>query len=201
MASYPAALSTLATNKADATTTATDHMTHHNQIADEVNAIEATLGINPHGTFATVRARLDASVTVKTITADAAAVVGTTMLAAAPGLDVAVTAGVPLHFIYDIRWIANATGTGARFSVDGPAVTSLAYNTGWNSTATAWAVAFQTAYKVGTTGTASHASSNLATVEGIIVPSANGTLSLFSAAEVASPGSVTVQAGSSLRYW
>lgn len=55
---YPGALDTFATNKADATTTPTDHPTHHNDLADAVNKIEAELGVTPSGAAATVAARL-----------------------------------------------------------------------------------------------------------------------------------------------
>lgn len=44
---YPGALDSFATNKADATTTATDHKDHHNDLADAVNKIEIELGTNP----------------------------------------------------------------------------------------------------------------------------------------------------------
>lgn len=58
--SYPGGLDSFATNKANATATATDHPNHHNDLADAVNKIEAELGIDPAGALATVRARLDA---------------------------------------------------------------------------------------------------------------------------------------------
>lgn len=58
---YPGALDTFATNKADGSSTPTDHPTHHNDLADAVNKIEAELGITPSGAFATVVARLNFS--------------------------------------------------------------------------------------------------------------------------------------------
>lgn len=59
---YPGALDSLATNKSDATTMATDHAAHHNDLADAVNKIESELGVNPSGSdFSTVVARLDAA--------------------------------------------------------------------------------------------------------------------------------------------
>jgi hypothetical protein len=57
---YPATLDSLATNKADGTTSATDHPTHHNDLADAVNKVQAALGVNPQGYFGTVVERLDA---------------------------------------------------------------------------------------------------------------------------------------------
>jgi hypothetical protein len=59
---YPGALDTLSTSKSDATTTATDHAAHHNDLADAVNKIEAELGVNPSGASATVAALLSTGV-------------------------------------------------------------------------------------------------------------------------------------------
>jgi phage-related tail fiber protein len=56
---YPGALDSFATNKADATATATDHKNHHNDLADAINKIEAELGIDPSWTSATVKERID----------------------------------------------------------------------------------------------------------------------------------------------
>lgn len=53
---YPAELDSLATNKADATTTETDHKNHHNDLADAVNKIEAELGVTPSEAHSTVAA-------------------------------------------------------------------------------------------------------------------------------------------------
>lgn len=57
---YPNSLDNLATNKFDATVMAGDHPGHHDALASAVNAVEAELGLDPSGTFATVKARLDA---------------------------------------------------------------------------------------------------------------------------------------------
>lgn len=57
---YPGTLDTLATNKANATATTTDHPAHHNDLADAVNKIEAELGVTPSGAAATVAARFTA---------------------------------------------------------------------------------------------------------------------------------------------
>ena len=55
---YPSALDTLATDKANETPTADDHKSHHNDLADAVNKVEAELGLSPSGAEATVSARL-----------------------------------------------------------------------------------------------------------------------------------------------
>lgn len=73
---YPTTLDAFSTAKQDDTdsksgadlgvsTTTGDHAQHHNDLADAVNKVEAELGLLPKGTFATVRARLDARTTVR----------------------------------------------------------------------------------------------------------------------------------------
>lgn len=44
---YPTSLDNFATNKADATSSATDHPAHHNDLADAVNKIELEMGTLP----------------------------------------------------------------------------------------------------------------------------------------------------------
>jgi hypothetical protein len=56
---YPGTLDALATNRTDATTSATTHAADHNNANDAINKIEAELGTDPAGTAATVVARLD----------------------------------------------------------------------------------------------------------------------------------------------
>jgi len=56
---YPGGLDSFPTNRADGTVMATNHPGDHNNLADAVNKIEATLGVDPQGSFATVVARLD----------------------------------------------------------------------------------------------------------------------------------------------
>jgi hypothetical protein len=57
--SYPGGLDSLATNKADSTAMATDHKTHHNDMADAINKLEAELGTNPSGATADVATRIE----------------------------------------------------------------------------------------------------------------------------------------------
>ncbi len=56
---YPGALDALATNKLNTTPLTTDHVAHHNDMADAINKIEAELGVNPSAAFATVLLRLN----------------------------------------------------------------------------------------------------------------------------------------------
>ena len=43
---FPGALDNIASNKGNGTVSADDHPTHHNKLADAVNAVQAALGVN-----------------------------------------------------------------------------------------------------------------------------------------------------------
>ncbi len=60
MSNYPAALDTLTTSLLDSTLSMPNHAAAHNNANSAINNVEATLGINPHGGYATVKDRLDA---------------------------------------------------------------------------------------------------------------------------------------------
>ena len=57
---YPGGLDSFATNKGNATHTANDHPTHHNDLADAINKIEAAIGTDPAGVFGSAVQRLGA---------------------------------------------------------------------------------------------------------------------------------------------
>jgi hypothetical protein len=57
---YPGGFDSLSTSYVNATPQSTTHPTHHDDLADAVNKIEAELGLLPKGGYASVRARLDA---------------------------------------------------------------------------------------------------------------------------------------------
>lgn len=173
----------LGTAKANATDATTDHPGHHNDLADAVNKMQR--GMPRH----------------RTLAADAAAVVGTALANA--GLAFPVEANVVRRFMIYGRWSPDAATTGARFALNGPALTSLVYLMRLNTTATVITQLMGTAYDVAhTVGTAANASSsNIVIVEGLILCSAAGDVQLRSAAEVASPGAVQLRAGSSVLHW
>ena len=58
---FPGGLDNLVTTRTDSTPNLTIHATDHNNYADAINKIEAELGINPSGSFATVDARFVAA--------------------------------------------------------------------------------------------------------------------------------------------
>lgn len=81
-AQYPTNLVTttqLPDTRTDGTATLTNHAADHNQLADEVIAIEAELGVNASGSFATIAEAVGQQFIPVTVTFDIAAVAaGTT---------------------------------------------------------------------------------------------------------------------------
>lgn len=138
---YPGGLDTFATNKADATVTATDHPGHHNDLADAVNKIEAELGINPSGASATVLARLAVLAAAIPTTPQIARVETTETTTSATftalttaGPAVTVTVGMSGILVVNIGSFISSDSTGisggaAGFALSG--ATTLASADGW----------------------------------------------------------------------
>lgn len=122
-------------------------------------------------------------------------------IASVTGLSFPVTAGSKYWFKFTIIYTAQATSTGSRWSISGPTTTLLAYTSEYALTATTETVNYATAYD---TPSASNATSvatagNIATIEGIIVPSANGAVIARFASEIAN-SAITAKAGSVVYY-
>lgn len=118
------------------------------------------------------------------------------------GLSFPVLANVPAAFRFQIAYTAAATTTGARFTINGPAFTTLAYSSRYPLTATTETLNFGlAAYGSPAAANASSLSSgNVAIIEGVILPSASGTVIARFASEVAS-SAIVAKAGSSVTYW
>lgn len=123
-----------------------------------------------------------------------------TALADATGLSFALTSGRFYSFQFWIRFSTAATTTGAQFAINAPANSYLVYRTETSLTAAAaGAPTFRTARAVNI-GTASASADSingnlLCVIQGMIQPSANGTLIVRAGTEIANSG-VTVRAGS-----
>jgi hypothetical protein len=117
-------------------------------------------------------------------------------------LDFPVESGERYHFRFVIPFTAAATTTGKRFSITGPASpTFLAYESRYHLTGTTQTVNFGlTAYDLPAAADASSLTTgNLAVIEGVIIPSANGTVSARFASEV-SNSAITAKAGATVQY-
>jgi len=119
------------------------------------------------------------------------------------GLSFAVTSGVWYRFRVTILYTASATAVGSRWAINGPASpTKLAYYSKWASSATATTDRNAVTYDEGNASSTSYSTTgNLARIEGMIKPSADGTVIVRFAPETATANGIIVQAGSTLEYW
>lgn len=118
------------------------------------------------------------------------------------GLSFPVTAGFTYYFRFAIQFTAAATATGSRWSINGPAASALRYESDYSLTTTSRTVntglsAYDTPSAANATSAATGA--NMATIEGFITPSANGTVVARFASEVAS-SAIVAKAGSVVYY-
>jgi hypothetical protein len=116
------------------------------------------------------------------------------------GLSFPVVAGQTYRFRALINYDA-AGSTGSRWSINGPAATILSYTSRYSFNATTPVVNYASAYDMPAAGsTGSLPTGNVATIKGIIQPSANGTLQVRFATK-ANGSAITAKAGSTLMWW
>lgn len=109
-----------------------------------------------------------------------------------------VVAGTTYNFKYVIPYTAAATTTGSRWTINGPAVSFINYASRYTVSATSETVNYAGAYAVPSAANASSLTSgNLAIIEGVVKPSANGTLIVQFASEV-SLSAITAKVGGML---
>lgn len=177
MAGFPGTLSALSTTKADNTSTGSlDHANNHNTANDEINAIEATLGTNPQGTFATVAARLAARSTVR-LTADSSAFT-TQTLTNVTGLSFSVAASQDYYFRFFIP-VTLGTARGVGVALTCPASPTSIYYVGriGNVTATTEGLGYGFASAALVSSAASATTNGIVIVEGTLSNGVNsGTL-------------------------
>lgn len=125
------------------------------------------------------------------------------------GLSFAVTSGNTYWFRFVIRYTAAATTTGSRWSINGPTTSALAFNVSTPLIATVNSsdsvsqsnmVAYDTPATANATSPNNSATGGqIATIEGFITPSANGTVIARFSSEVAS-SAIVAKAGSCVFY-
>ncbi|HEX7484391.1 MAG TPA: hypothetical protein VF281_04560 [Candidatus Saccharimonadales bacterium] len=117
------------------------------------------------------------------------------------GLSFPVVAGTTYRFKALINYTSAATSTGSRWSINGPATTTLSYTSKYTLSATTETTNFASAYNVPAASNAgSLTTGNVARIKGVITPSANGTVTVRFASGVAS-SAITAKAGSTLMWW
>lgn len=122
------------------------------------------------------------------------------------GLSFSVTATETYWFQFTIWYTAAATTTGSRWSVNGPASpTRLAYRSNYSLTATSETVnsgltAYDLPAAASASSTATTTGGNVAVIQGLITPSASGTVIARFASEVSS-SAIVAKAGSLLEWY
>lgn len=120
-----------------------------------------------------------------------------TALADVTQLTLPVVSGVCYSFRFCVLFQTAATTTGISLSVNGPSFTALAYQVMIPITASGMVFGHKQAYASATIGTAVAVinTTYMATIEGVLIPSAAGNLIVQAASEVAA-SAATVKAGS-----
>jgi hypothetical protein len=118
------------------------------------------------------------------------------------GLSFTVVSGRTYRFRALILYTAAATTTGSRWAVSGPATSLLAYTSRYSLTATTQTINYANAYDTpaASNATSTATTGNIATIEGILTPTASGTVVIRFASEVAS-SAIVAKAGSTLEWW
>lgn len=151
------------------------------------------------GTWATPAAGGRTTVTLGSNVTNNNAVANT--IADVTGLSWAVSSGTTYRFYCLITYTSAATTTGSRWAINGPATTILSYKSTYTLTATTLTTNYSSTYNAPAASNASSLTSgNIATLEGILKPSASGTVTVRFASEIAA-SAIVAKAGSSCEYW
>jgi hypothetical protein len=137
---------------------------------------------------------LPANVTNNNVTANT--------IADVTGLSFDVLSGVKYRFKFYITYTSAATTTGSRWCINGPTTSILFYQSEYPSSTTARAFNNSlTTYNVptGSSG-ASGTNSNIAIIEGVLTPSANGTIIARFASEITSSAIIALASASYVEW-
>lgn len=118
-------------------------------------------------------------------------------LADITGLTYAVTAGDTYRFRAVIPFSSAATTTGARFTVNGPAMTAIGFVSRWTLSATTEFFGYFAALLGGAVQATALTVGNICVIEGRFIPSADGTFAIQFSSEV-TVSAITALAGSTL---
>lgn len=119
-----------------------------------------------------------------------------------PDLSFNVTAGITYRFYATIPFTSSDQTNGSRWTINGPATSFLSYTSRYTFSSNSETFNYSNIYNFPTTANNnSNAGGNLAIIQGMITPSANGTVTVRFASELGSPNSITVKKGATLEYW
>lgn len=112
-----------------------------------------------------------------------------------------VKAGTVYRFYAVIPYTSGATNNGSRWTINAPATSLLHYTSRYTLSATTETINYSSAINLpANCNNNSIANGNLAIIEGVIKPTANGTLQIRFASEGGNVA-ITAKAGASLEYW
>lgn len=123
-------------------------------------------------------------------------------LADVTGLSFPVSSGITYKFRFFILFTTVAATTGSRWTINGPATTLLRYRAEWSSAALGprFTIDGRSTYdSPATANSSSSGGNNEAVIEGIVTPSAGGTVIARFASEI-SGSAVTAKAGSYVEW-
>lgn len=125
----------------------------------------------------------------------------TTTIANVTGLSFAVVANTTYRFYIIIPYTAAATTTGSRWTLTAPANTIFSYTSKYTLTATTQTVNYASANDIPAAANASSLTvGNLCIIEGVVRPSANGTVQVRFGSEVAA-SAIVAKAGATIEHW
>lgn len=117
------------------------------------------------------------------------------------GLSFPVTTGLRYKFYFYITYTSAATTTGSRWAINGPSTTELNYFSKYTLTATSETTNYAVAYNIPAASNASSLTAgNVARIEGIIKPSADGTVTARFASEISGSAVVALAGLSYVEY-
>jgi hypothetical protein len=121
------------------------------------------------------------------------------------GLSFAVVSGRSYRFNATIGYSSTSNNNGSNWSVNGPTNSFLAYTSRWSeSSIGGYGVINSPNYnqvEAGECAVSSTTGNGFASIEGVVTPTANGTVTMRMASEAASGGTITAKAGSTLEWW
>jgi hypothetical protein len=118
-----------------------------------------------------------------------------------PELSFSVQAGIAYRFLATIPFTSSSQNNGSRWTINTPATTLLNYSSRYTLSATTETVNYLNAPNSPTIcNNNSNTSGNLAVIQGVIIPSANGTVQIRFASQVGGQ-SITAIKGASLEWW
>ena len=117
------------------------------------------------------------------------------------GLSFSVQAGITYRFYIMIPYTSGSQNNGSRWTINTPTTTFLSYNSRYTLSATTETTNYlNTPNGPSTCNNNSNTSGNLAVIQGVVTPSANGIVQVRFASETGGI-SVTAKAGASLEWW